>query len=720
MDRTRKLAFGRKPQGSEPLNRFTMKMQKKLVLLFFLMLALFVVLIARLVLITREKGETYSRQVLSQQRYESTTLPFRRGDILDTKGTVLATSEKTYNLILDSNLILSKEKYLEPTLHALAECFGMDVAQTREYIRAHPDSSYYIPLKQLTYEQISPFQDMQREDSGIQGIFFEEEYKRVYPNGSLACDVVGFTNGDNTGTYGLEEFYNDMLNGTTGREYGYLNSDRSLERTVKPAVDGYTLHSTIDANIQSIVEKCLKQFQDEHADAAREGDGANQLNCIIMEVNTGNILAMASYPTFDLNNPRDISAYYTEDELAAMDEQTYYDTLNQLWRNYCISDTFEPGSVAKPFTVAAGLEIGRITGNEVYQCDGYLTIGGHDIHCHNIYGDGAVTVQDAIAWSCNVALMKISEAIGANEFSRLQAVYNFGLKTNIDLAGEARTAGLLFTAESMKAADLATNSFGQNFNVTMIQMISGFCSLVNGGYYYEPHVVDKITNASGATVQNIEPRVLKQTISEATSRRIRQYCRAVVMEEGGQRRTGKTARPAGYAIGGKTGTAETLPRGNGEYVVSFLGYAPADDPQLAIYVVVDRPNALKQDDAKFATGIVRNILTEVLPYQGIFMTEELSEAEIQELEQKQLEIITQYAEETQDDGEAGDGSQNGGSGAESGDSEGGSESGDSGQPRWLSFAKDPDTGYLVDPDTGELLDPDTGDLIGRDFPAISD
>lgn len=196
----------------------------------------------------------------------------------------------------------------------------------------------------------------------------------------------------------------------------------------------------------------------------------------------------------------------------------------------------------------------------------------------------------------------------------------------------------------MGSADLATNSFGQNFNVTMIQMITGFCSLINGGYYYEPHMVDKITNASGATVENIEPRVLRQTISESTSAKIRQYCRATVMEEGGDRRTGRTARPAGYAIGGKTGTAETIPRKNGEYVVSFMGYAPADDPQIAIYVVVDRANASPQDDAKFATGIVRNVLTEVLPYLNIFMTEELSEKEIQELAEKQIEITNQYTQ----------------------------------------------------------------------------
>ena len=208
-------------------------------------------------------------------------------------------------------------------------------------------------------------------------------------------------------------------------------------------------------------------------------------------------------------------------------------------------------------------------------------------------------------------MMRIAQTIGNDEFCRYQNTFNFGLKTNIDLAGEARTASLIYTADDMGPTDLATNSFGQNFNVTMIQLITGFCSLINGGYYYEPHVVDKITNASGATVANIEPRMLKQTVSESTSAMIRDYCRAAV-DIG----SGKTARPAGYRIGGKTGTAETIDpnthiRSETEFVTSFIGYAPADDPKVAIYVVVDRPNAEKQASAKYATKLVRDILTEI-------------------------------------------------------------------------------------------------------------
>ena len=738
--------------------KFSIKMQKKLLWLFLLILLAFAILSIRLIFIVRDKGTQYQKQVLSQQSYDSTTLPFKRGDIVDAKGTTLAVSEKVYNLVIDAKIMLSKDEYLEPTLQALGANFSdLNMTEIREYVVSHPESSWYVPLRKLTYDQISGFQAAQLENVNIKGVWFEEEYKRVYPNGTLASDVIGFVSSDNQGMYGLEEYYNDILNGTNGREYGYLNDDSNLERTIKPAVDGNTIHSTIDANIQSIVQKYLREFNEQYKDNAHEGNGAENIGCIIMEVNTGNILAMASYPEYNLNDAKNTDAligsrmieqitnangylvnqktdtYITQETIDSMTDDQLYLNLNNLWKNFCISSTYEPGSTAKPFTVAAALETGAISENDHFTCTGALEVGGHTIKCHSYTygGEGDVDVQSSIAWSCNVALMKIAQALGKEEFTRYQDIFNFGLKTNVDLAGEARTNSLLFPVEEMGAADLATNSFGQNFNVTMIQMITGYCSLINGGYYYEPHLVSKITNSNGATVENIEPRVLKQTVSESTSALIRQYTRAVVMEEGGSLRTGKTARPAGYAIGGKTGTAETLPRNNGEYVVSFIGHAPADDPQIAIYVVVDRANAARQDDAKFATGIVRNILTEVLPYLNIYMTEELSEAEIQELEERQLAITTMYTQKPEEEAlEELEGEGTEGDGTEGGSTEGGSEGeGDTEEngtgedtantgSAWLSYPIDPETGNRVNPETGQQLDPDTGVPVDESFNAM--
>ena len=715
------------------MNRFTIKMQKKLLILFLIVLAAFIGLSVRLFLITRDKGEEYKKQVLSQQEYDSTTIPFKRGEIIDANGTILAVSNKVYNVILDTKILMQDEANLEPTLNALKKCFDIDTTAIRAYIAEHPTSSYYVMAKRVEYDKVDAFQEMKNDPetgSNIKGVWFENEYKREYPNGTLACDLVGFTTSDNVGTYGLEEYYNDILSGTNGREYGYLNDDSNLERTTIPAVDGYNIQLNINANIQSIVEKYLKQYNEEYTDNFRQGNGAENVGCIIMEVDTGNILAMASYPTYDLNDTRNpdnligmpaldengkkTGEYLTEEMIGQLDDDQMYQQLNALWKNFCIVDTYEPGSVAKPFTVAGAIESGSITGNEYYNCEGKLHVGNYDIKCHQRFGDGYISVQEGIERSCNVVLMDVAFAMGAEKFVDYQRKFGFGLKTNIDLAGEARTASTVFSKDTIGITDLATNSFGQSFNVTMIQMITGFCSLINGGYYYEPHVVSKITTADGATIENIEPRVLKQTVSQSTSDTIIEFCNTVVTGEHG---TGKTARPAGYMIGGKTGTAETLPRGNGEYVVSFMGYAPADDPQIAIYVVVDRPNVQYQDDAKHATRIVRKVLTEVLPYLNIFMTEELSDEERAELEELQIQIRTPQTEETGEEvDEEGNPIENpDGEDTTEEETDNPDEAGEEGTEAntevWKSFPVDPETGYLVDPSTGDLIDPDMGTVI---------
>ncbi|MBE5827516.1 MAG: cell division protein FtsI [Butyrivibrio sp.] len=737
--------------------KFVKWMRKKLVVLFVLVLLAFVGLGVRLILITRNNGEEYEKQVLSQQQYDSTTLPFRRGEILDANGTILAYSEKVYNVILDAKLLLRDEKFLEPTITALVKEFGLDQGEIRTYLSEHPTSQYYVLAKKLPYDQIRNFQDMitpgmEGYDANIQGIWFESNYIRKYPNGSLACDVVGFTSNDNAGMYGLEEYYNNTLSGTAGREYGYLDEDSNLERTTIPAEDGDSIVTTIDGNLQNIVEKHLQEFNDTYANAFRWGNAANNVGCIMMDIHTGEILAMASYPNFDLNDPRDPSkligmpavdengkklkgeseldsgVYITEEMLESFSDEQLYQNYNALWRNFCISDTYEPGSVAKPFTVAAGLESGSITGNEVYDCKGSLEVGGWTIRCHNRYGDGYVSVERGIEISCNVAMMHIAQATGVSTFTKFQKDFGFGLKTNIDLAGEARTEGLTYTADAMTSSDLATNSFGQGFNVDMIEMITSFSSLINGGYYYEPHIVKRIVSSSGSTIRNIEPRILRQTISQSTSDKIIQYCNRVVAGEEG---TGKTARPAGYMIGGKTGTAQTLPRGNKQYVVSFMGYAPAANPQIAIYVVVDRPNAQYQDDAKFATRIVRAVLTEALPYLNIPMTEELSEKEQQELEELHEKMVTPEAPEAETaEGEEGAGTEDGAENTEGTEATEGDETAQEGEnpdgtvdpdtPRedtssiWETFDVDPSTGYYIDPNTGNPIDPSSGYEFGGD------
>ena len=707
-------------------------LREKLGVMIIIILLAFGGLCVRLVYITRDNQESYQKKILTQQRYDSTTLPFKRGTITDRNGTILAVSEKVYNVVLDCKVMLDDERSKEPTLSALAECFGLSRSDLDAYVENNPNSQYYVLKKRLTYDEISPFLDKEKEvaaeaaefnktaDSDnqkgvINGVWFEEEYTRRYPNNSLACDVIGFTGTDNNGTYGLEEYYNDELNGTNGREYGYLNDDATLERTTIAAVDGHSLVSTVDANIQAIAEKYILQFNEEYRDAAREGAGSYNTGCIIMNPNNGEILAMASYPSYDLNNPKDLSAYYTEEEIKEMqDNNTYYDTLNQLWRNFCISDTYEPGSTAKTITIATGLETGKITGNETYQCAGGLQVADHYIRCNVRSGHGTLDVSGALEQSCNVALMEMGEAIGVKTMIKYENIFNLGLKTNIDLAGEARTASLVYNESTMGESELATSSFGQGFNVTMIEMAAAFSSIVNGGYYYEPHVVSKITNSTGDTVRNIEPRVLKQTISETTSAQMRQYLYAAVAEG-----TGKSARPAGYAIGGKTGTAEKVPRDHKHYVVSFIGCVPADDPQIVIYVVVDEPNAEGQGQAHatFATGIVKNILSEVLPYMHIGMTEEMTIAEQAEVDAMLTNSIQTPSTTTGDGTTSGDDTAAGDDTATGDDAttEGNAAAGDDTAQSQDGQDNAGSSTYVVDPNTGELIDPDTGQPAEMDY-----
>ena len=696
--------FSFSPQREpENVRHFTYSMRKKLVFLFFIVLLAFVGLSVRLFMINKENGENYKRKILSQQNYVSTTLPYKRGDILDTNGTKLAYSEKVYNLVVDSSIINSVEGALEPTLAALDACFDVNINELRNFIVTNKDDRYHVLFKKLEYEEIADFVEMQSNPSeypNIKGIWFESEYKRVYPYGSLACDTIGFTVGKDIGSFGLEEYYNGILNGTDGREYGYLTDDLDVERTTIPARDGQTIVSTLDANIQSIVDKYVAQWNHEHEgeNAYRVGElGSKSTGVIVMDPNNGEVLAMAGYPVFDLNNPRSLSenGLYTEEEIVAMTEEERYDALNQIWRNFCISDTYEPGSTAKSLTISAGLDAGVLTGNESYNCGGVLEVGGHKIHCHKRIGHGTLTLSGALEQSCNVALMQIGSAMGSGTLAEYLSNFNVGLKTNIDLAGEARTDTLVFDPDNMGSADLAISTFGQGYNVTMIQMASAFCSVVNGGYYYQPHVVKEIRNADGSVAEKITPRVLKQTISESTSDRMKGYL-FNVCDIG----TGKTAVPAGYLIGGKTGTAEMYPRGTGNYVVSFIGFAPVDDPQVVVYVVIDRPNVDHQPHSTFAQEICKNIMTELLPYMQIFRTEEITEEEKEQL--RQLGVLSGYPTMIEPD-------------EEEQTEEEPIKPADSIQAQIdaaTGYAIDPNTGEYLDPETYEPIDPTTSDLGG--------
>lgn len=747
--------------AKETHRKFTSSMQKKLVVLFFLVLLAFAYLIIKIANINRDNGEAYKRQVLAQQSYDSTTLPYKRGSIEDRNGTVLAYSEKVYNLIVDAKLMnVDDGVHVGPTLDILKKAFAeLDTDEVESYVAKNPGASYKKYLKQLEYGRIENYNAMidqaisenavKRDelrkagndeaataivDPAKNGVWFEEEYKRKYPYNTLACDVIGFVQSGNEGQYGLEEYYNSTLNGTNGRSYGYLNADGTLTRTVKEADDGYTLITSLDTNIQSIVEKHITEFADKNRNAFRTGPAADNIGVIIMNPNSGEIYAMAGYPVFNPNDPQNMQGVDLIQYAHLLSKKDLYDAIgisensiseneidimelvtneslsdnaiikNAVWKNFCISDTFEPGSTMKPFTVAGAIDSASIKGDEVYVCNGALDIGEHTIHCHNRFGDGPLSVKEGIARSCNVVLMDVAFAMGKKEWLRYNRNFGFGNNTGIDLAGESSGASNVFT-EKMGQTDLAVASFGQGFNVSMIQMAAGFSALINGGKYYEPHFVTRVVNSEGAVVREYDPKEVKQVISQEASDMIRDDCNEVVMGDP-ETCTGWTARPAGYTMGGKTGTAEKLPRSAKNYVISFMGYVPADNPEVLCYVVLDRPNHADQGNStRMATLLSKDIMTEVLPYLNIFPTLALTEKERAELSDAEAtffigsDAVSQN--EVPDDGSV---SQN-----EAPPVEGGTDAmvpaGEEYTPNVIQY--DPGTGYPLDPNTGEILDPDT-------------
>lgn len=619
----------------KPKLKFNKKMNTKLEILFgVIVLALFV-LCGRIGYLNVIQGDEYSIRVLAQQSFTSKTIPYKRGDIKDRNGNVLATSVMVYDLVIDSKVIVEGKTYLEPTIAALVKYFDADADDLRTSIQERKNNSYWVYKKNLEYKDIEKFEaylnyeyaDTDEEKAAVantKGIWFEKRYKRMYPYETLACSVLGFSYSDNSATLGIESSYGEYLQGVDGREYGYMASDNNMESVIKDAENGYNVVSSIDMNIQRIVQKAIKKYMKKYQ--------PQRIAVVIADPDTGEILAMGDDTTFDLNDPTNLDAYYTEEQQENMSQKQLSQKLNEIWSNYCITDSYEPGSTAKPFTVAAAYEEGLIDKNSTFVCDGYEKVGGFTIKCHEVEGHGTITVKQAIAESCNDYLMHIGKLLGAEKFAACQTRFGFGTKTGIDLPSETR--GLVYEADEMGASTLATNAFGQNFTVNMIQMVSAFSSLVNGGYYYEPHVVKQIVTEDGDLVKNFSKNLVKQTVTQDTSNYIKECLRAVVTEG-----TGSTAAIKGYTVGGKTGTAEKVDtsgngtgRIKGEYILSFLGCVPCENPEVVCYTLMDSPKDNTQATA-YNTELWTNIMKQVLPYLGIEKTEKIeTKAKKQSLE----------------------------------------------------------------------------------------
>lgn len=554
--------------------------------------------------------ETYAKAVLDHQTYTSTELPYKRGQILTGDGTVLAYSERVYNLILDVKLMLSDVEYKEPTLSALCKYFNLNRSELEQKVSENSQSRYQKLLSNLTTDQIADFKNLMAdstEGKNIKGVWFEDSYIRKYPLGTFASDVVGFASATNGGELGIESQYDEELTGTNGTTYSYVDEGLEVTETQKNAVDGNNIVTTLDYNVQSIIEKCILEYNEEKP--------SKNTAVVVADPSNGEILGMASYPTFNLNDPRKLTGMYTDEEIKDMSDEEYRNNLYSLWTNYCVSESYEPGSTFKPVTVASALEEGVVKDGDTYVCKGFETVADYKLKCHvfsTIGSHGSLTVEQALMNSCNPYMIHLALEMGNSRFAYYQSLFGFGKTTGIDLPGE--TTGIVY-GDRMTTIDAACNSFGQTINVNMMQMMAAYCSIINGGMLYQPHIVKRIESANGEVVKEYKANLVRQTITASTSKLLRRYLKNTV-EEG----TAKKAGVTGYSVAGKTGTAQKGDRKDNKWIISFIGHAPAENPKFAIYVVIDEPYGTTGTSGSSADvlTLTHNILEKLLPYMNVY------------------------------------------------------------------------------------------------------
>lgn len=584
--------------------------------ILFAFFAAFALMFGRVLYMKVVHGAEYEAAAKNQQinRYDI-TIPPNRGSILDRNNQVLAISTTVYNVALDSlQLAEVAQQYpeeQEKTLTTLCEYFPeLDYNTLKQYVTVNPETGELYMNNHWKYlvKGIERSVKEELEAMNLKGVYFEKSSKRSYPLNSSACHLVGFTRGD--AQWGLEGYYNSYMEGTPGRSFILYNGADSVVHQDYDAKDGDTIITTIDYNIQKIAEEVV-------AETAAEWPAKN-VAAMVMDPYTGEIYAMAESHSFDLNNPNEIPEWetdtkYTEnwDQLSSEEQLEY---LNTMWKNFCVSDTYEPGSIFKPMLVAAALEEGVITPNSTFQCNGYTDIGGYRIKCHLVSGHGNINVEQIMAQSCNMGDIQIANLLGADKFYEYQREFGFGDYTGIDLPGEA--AGQLHSKESIGPTELATMSFGQTFNCTSIQVIAAFSSLINGGNLVKPHVVSQIVDADGNVVLENDTEVVRRVISEKTSAYMRTALKATV-ENG----LAKKLQIDGYSIGCKTGTAEQGSRTNDDlWALSNMSYFPAENPKYIVFTVINQPSDYVEG-VQTPTPMTKKLIEGIIKYDNLEPTQ---------------------------------------------------------------------------------------------------
>ncbi len=560
--------------------------RKKVMIVFVAVFFIMMFLIGRLVYLMIFCSEYYGNKAENLHERER-DIKAARGKLLDANGTVLATNKSVCTISVIHNQIEEPEKVIEMLVREL----GISEETARKRVeKVSSIERVKTNVAKETGDAIRAY--------GLSGVKVDEDYKRYYPYGTLASKVLGFTGADNQGILGLEVKYDEYLQGTNGKiltltDARGIEIENAGESRLEP-VNGYDLCLSLDRNIQMYCEQAAKKVCTKKS--------ADSVSVIVMNPQNGELMAMVNYPEFDLNDPFTLVGD-TGESVSAEEKQNL---LNKMWRNQCISDTYEPGSTFKIITAAAALEEGVVKLDDAFFCPGYKIVEDRRIRCARTTGHGAETFETGIMNSCNPVFMELGERLGAENFVGYFKQFGLLSKTNIDLPGEAGT--IMHKTENIGPVELATISFGQSFQITPIQLVTTVSSIINGGTRVTPHFGVSVQDADGNTVKTFSYETHENICTAETSETMR-YLLEKVVSEG----TGKNAKIEGFSIGGKTATSQTLPRSDHKYISSFLGFAPADNPQVLVLVVINNPQGIYYGGT-IAAPVAKEIFENILPY----------------------------------------------------------------------------------------------------------
>lgn len=585
-------------------NRFFHR--KKIMTIFFICALVLIGLFMRLLYLMVWRADYYEEAATRLHERER-SIKAARGRILDRNGVVLADNKTVCTVSVIHNQITEPEKVIAMLVKEL----GISETEARKRVEK------YSSMERVKSNVDKSIGDRIREYD-LAGVKVDEDYKRYYPYGDLASKVLGFTGGDNQGIIGLEVIYEETLQGEPGMiltvtDAKGIEIDTAGERRVEP-VPGWDLRISIDRNIQEYSTQLAEQ-----ACATKEADS---VYIIAMDPRNGEILAMVNYPEFDLNDPYalpELTEWKEDGSIAVVDTSTLtaeqkQEKLNAMWRNGCINDTYEPGSTFKIITAAAGLEERVVTTESTFSCPGFIIVDDRKIRCHKIGGHGTQTFVQCMQNSCNPALISVGLRLGVDNYYKYFEQFGLKKRTGIDLPGEAAT--IMHKKEDMGNVELATVAFGQSFQITAIQLLTTASSIINGGNRITPHLGMEALNRDGEVEQVFTYPVETGIVSEETSATMR-YILETVVSEG----SGRNGQVQGFRVGGKTATSQTLPRGSGRYISSFIGFAPADDPQVIAIAIINNPQGVYYG-GQVAAPIIRQLYENILPYLGLEKTED--------------------------------------------------------------------------------------------------